>query len=127
MPEKYVVAYTGGSEIRLIQESITLADRYVQKDAQIEDWCEILDVAICEITNPILTWKKLRYKLLDSGIPPLDLAVLEDTYVRTYNSGYDKSKQSLEDRVGELQLPSDIRSIVLNLVASAIFKFAFIE
>lgn len=124
-PDKYVVAYTGGTENRLIQESIVIADRYVPKDTDIEDWCDLLDSAIRDQINPVSTWRKLRHRVLEAGISPIQLAELEDVYVRSYRSGPEATRLSLTKQIDQLEIKGDAKSIINSLLASAIFALLF--
>jgi DNA-binding NarL/FixJ family response regulator len=81
-PQKYVLAYTGGAQGAILERSIQIADDYLKKDVDIDDWCDHLDNAIEILANPAKIWRQVRHRLLDAGISPYQLAVLEDTFVR---------------------------------------------
>lgn len=51
-PDKYVIAYTGGGSSEISELAISFSDQYLKKDADIEEWCELLDEAIMQISNP---------------------------------------------------------------------------
>lgn len=121
-PEKYVVAYTGGTSSDLIQKSITIADHYTQKDTSIDEWCELLDNAISEVANPIIVWKKVRMQLLDCGATPYELTILEHEYVKSFEISADDFKNRLPQTARDLNLSEDLRAILRALVSAAIFS-----
>jgi DNA-binding NarL/FixJ family response regulator len=81
-PDKFVIAYTGGGSSEVSEAAISFADQYLKKDADLEDWCEILDTANTHISNPVTVWRKLRHTLLDAGATPYQVARLEDSFVQ---------------------------------------------
>ena len=52
-PEKIIVAYTGGGSAELLEPSIQAADYFLKKDANVEEWCEVLDKSIEDLVNPV--------------------------------------------------------------------------
>jgi hypothetical protein len=120
-PEKFVVAYTRGSASNLIQASILVADRFTQKDTSIEDWTELLDDIINDLSNPAYVWRKMRYRLLDAGVTPYQLTILEDTFVANYVPGSEDSKQILLRKADALNLKQEARSMINSLISNALF------
>jgi DNA-binding NarL/FixJ family response regulator len=124
-PEKYVIAYTGSGNSPLFQEAFARSDLYLPKDARTDQWIESLDAAIEALTDPMVVWKKYRLRLLEQGITPYELAELEDAFVRKYEAGPDSARNSLIEKMAELELSADIRAVVNGLIASVIFKYLF--
>lgn len=121
-PEKYVVAYTGGGHGPVVERSIQTADDYLKKDADIEDWCEHLDNAINVLANPVRVWERVRHRLLDAGITPYQLAMLEDTFVRTALKGRDVYEPALFAECDRLDVLPSVRSVMESLIASTLFR-----
>ena len=121
-PEKYVIAYTGGAAPDLLVASVEIADKFTQKDTSIEDWCELLDEGALAVIHPAVVWKNNRYRLLDMGVTPFQLACLEDALVRSLLADPSTLSQSLDAKTAELNLAPDVRTIVSSLIASALFS-----
>lgn len=123
-PEKYIIAYTGGSSDREVYARAKMhADCFVKKDETIDEWVSVLDEAIEKIVNPTVAWKNIRPKLLESDVTPYELAILEDAFVRglkTKNGSVEKIKEKSES----LSLSSSAKSIIASLVSNAIFSIA---
>jgi len=121
-PEKYVIAYSGGARLELLAPSLEIADKFAQKDIRVDEWCDLLDDAILQIADPAKTWKKLRHRLLDSGITSIQVAHLEDELVSTLLGKSNDLQRRMAWRIDKLGLQAEARSLVTNLVASAIFR-----
>ena len=121
-PEKFVVAYTAGGAPELLVPSIQLADKFIQKDTSIEDWCELLDNAARSVVHPAILWKNHRYRLLDKGITPFQLARLEDALVRALIHDPQTAPKRLESQSMQLNLSPDARTVINSLIASALFS-----
>lgn len=119
-PEKYVIAYTGGS----LDDAITIraqqvADSFLRKDTDIDEWRDKLDEVISLVSDPVFVWKRQRDALVDADVATLDILRLEDAYVSSIKEGsVSKYRQFIEtSRPG-----SDLRAIAQSLIASGIFK-----
>ena len=125
-PEKVVFAYTGGSvESRITREAHVYADHYMRKDAGPDEWCEKLDAVISDLANPVVAWKDFRLRLLATGIPISQLAILEDGFVRSYPRGSTYTRDYLEGFAGRKSLGVDARSVLSSFVGSALFALLF--
>ena len=125
-PDKIVFAYTGGAtESRVTREANVSADYYLKKDVDIADWCQKLDSAITDLANPISVWQKFRLRLLEAGVTPLQLADMEDAFVRNYRSGPDKTRARIEDCTTRSKLSTNVQAVVQSFVASVLFKLIF--
>lgn len=82
-PSKIVIAYTAGASDELIEKAKNFSDGFLKKSADISEWSDILDEKIKDVTNPVFTWKKIRIKLLENQVTPLELAKLEHSYVES--------------------------------------------
>ena len=121
-PDKFVIAYTGGAAQELLAPSIELADRFTQKDTSIENWTELLDGVIYDLANPAYVWMRLRPRLLEIGMTPIELAILEDKYVRCFEG----EASDYEINIGKLEESSDIspevKGIIQSLTGSGIIE-----
>lgn len=119
-PDKFVIAYTGGS----LDSDITLraqkyADYFLRKDADMDEWRDKLDEVIGLISNPIEVWRRQRVALVESNVNTLDILKLEDAYVRSVKA---KSPEHYTRAAEMLKHGSDVRAIANSLIASGIFK-----
>lgn len=119
-PEKFVVAYTGGS----LDDDITLkaqevSDYFLKKDADIDDWRDILDEIISNLSDPNQVWKRQRDALVEADVPTLDILRLEDAFVRSIESG---TRQKYDSAANDFRLSKDLRAIAQSFIASGIFK-----
>lgn len=124
-PEKYIIAYTGGSSDREVYAKAMLnADYFLKKDETIDQWIAVLDEAIKNVANPIYVWKKIRPKLLEADVSPYELALLEDTFVKELSKNGDINARAIQQKAAKLNLSSNAQSIISSLIANAIFKLA---
>jgi len=124
-PEKIVVAYTGGEgSSGMLEKSIQYSDYYLVKDANVEEWQQTLDNAISDLANPATVWKKLRHRLLDAGLTPYKLAVIEDIFVKNSESGKTLSLSDLEKESEKLKIPSEAKAILTHVVVDVGFEIA---
>lgn len=119
-PEKFVVAYTGGA----LDDTITLraqetADFFLKKDADIDDWRDILDEIIENLADTAQVWRRQRDALIEADVPTLDILKLEDAFVRSVQSG---SSATYLQKAADTSLSKDLRAIAQSLIASGIFK-----
>jgi hypothetical protein len=123
-PEKFVIAYTGGAPSELLVPSVERADKFVQKDIRIEEWCELLDDAAIELADPVHIWDAMRHRLLDLGVTPYQLAHLEDEFVRSAIQQPQRLADRLSQRAERAGISEDIRALVVSLIANSIFLIA---
>lgn len=92
-PQKYVIAYSGGGpNTQLTKTAIELSDEFIKKDADIDTWLDALDVAIENVTDPVIVWRRFRDTLqAKHDISAHQLAKLENAYVKAClgNAGSD--------------------------------------
>lgn len=120
-PEKYVIAYTGGATAALTSLAVEFADKYTTKDINVEKWCEYLDAAVQEVANPVAVWGKFRHRLLNQGVTPIQLAELEDAYVRGLLENPKALSNSVATRAIKAGIGVDVRNIIDGLIANVIF------
>ncbi|WP_152426945.1 hypothetical protein [Paramagnetospirillum caucaseum] len=124
-PEKIVVAYTGGGfQQDMIERSIQASDYFLRKDANVEEWCERLDTAISDLANPAIVWKKLRHRLLDAGLTPYKLAVVEDLFVEKTLHGRPFSLSDLDTYASRFEINGTAKAILKKAVIDVGFEIA---
>ena len=121
-PDKFIIAYTGGAAQELLAPSIELADRFTQKDTSIENWIELLDDIIYDLANPAYVWKRLRPRLLEIGMTPINLAILEDRYVRCFEGDVSNYEINIEKLEEENDISPEVREIIQSLTGSGIIE-----
>lgn len=125
-PFKEVIAYTGAMRsLKISKEAEKYADAFLKKDAPISDWIKILDEAIDKVTNPVFFWKKWRYRLLEIGVSPFELSIMEDVFVSNYDKGFDLTSEKLSSKTNKIKIPDEVKSDLLNIISSTIFKSIF--
>ena len=125
-PEKAVIAFTGGSgSSNISRRAIKAADSYLRKDAPIEEWRDVLDSHIKNLSDPVFIWKQLRLRLVRAGIAPIDLVKLEDTYVRSITSGAVATKASMEQVTRSSALDPSVKKEITGFLASKAFDLVF--
>jgi len=125
-PEKAVIAFTGGSaSSNISRRAAKAADGYLKKDASIEEWRDLLDKHIKNISDPVFVWKQLRLRLVREGIAPIDLLKLEDAYVGSVKKGAQVTRTSLEEISKKSSLGPTVRKEVTGFIASKAFDLVF--
>ena len=125
-PEKSVIAFTGGSaSSNISRRAAAAADGYLKKDASIDEWRDLLDKHIKNLSDPVYVWRSLRLRLVKEGISPIDLVRLEDAYVSSIKNGATATKSSLEDISRKAALEPSVRKEVTGFLASKAFDLIF--
>jgi ActR/RegA family two-component response regulator len=123
-PEKYVIAYTGKGSSALTERAIQIADDFLKKDADIEDWVIALDRAVEAVTNPVFAWKRTCLELLKADVSPYEIALMEDIFVASIINNENDAPTEIRKYADRLDLSPDARAIIINFISSAIFEFA---
>jgi hypothetical protein len=122
-PEKFVLAYTGGSlDVAVVSYAQTFADDFLKKDADINEWRDKLDEVIGLLSNPLEVWRRQRDALVDADVSTLEILKLEDAFVRSVKEG---NPRPYVLYVNNPRINKDIRAIGQSLIASGIFKLLF--
>ena len=125
-PEKAVIAFTGGSANSNISRRAELAaDGYLRKDASIEDWRDILDKHIANLSDPIFVWQQLRNRLIKAEIAPIELMKLEHAYVSTIKVGATETKMAIQKASENSGADPIIKKEIMNFIASKAFDLVF--
>ena len=124
-PDKVVIAYTAGSaSSKLVRRARTAADRYIKKDASVEEWRNLLDEVVKSLCNPIEVWKKTRIRLLYAGIELQDLMKLEQALLDNLGKGKDSVRSALQHEVQTAEA-SPWKGEVTQFLVSKAFDLAF--
>lgn len=118
-PNKVIIAYTGERFDPTYNRFFQIADRSIRKDADNDEWIQVLDDSLKLVNDPCEQWKKTRRSLLDLNISTVNLIKIEDLYVRSILAQKDLVSN---DKIIN-SLTSDAKSIVLNLVSSFLYAF----
>lgn len=122
-PEKFVLAYTGGSlDASVVSYAQSFADDFLKKDADIDEWRDKLDAVIRHLSDPVEVWRRQRDALVDADVSTLEILKLEDVFVQSVKRG---DPQPYVYYVNGARIDKDIRAIGQSLIASGIFKLLF--
>lgn len=122
-PDKYVLAYTGGTmNMGIIRDSQQSADAFLKKDVDIETWTDKLDSIISELVDPYKVWLRQRKALIDREVDTLTVLNLEDAFVKSIVERNKPDDSPLAELARSPQLSGDVRAIIQSLISSAIFK-----
>ena len=83
-PEKIVIAYTASQYDPSYNVYLQRADNILSKSLSTEEWLDVLDKYIFQAADPVYQWKILRDRLIILDIPLLDIAKLEDAFVKSF-------------------------------------------
>lgn len=119
-PEKFVIAYTGGS----MDDSVTLAaqqvaDVFIRKDAEIEEWRDKLDSIVNLLSDPVQVWRRQRWSLVEANVPTLQILKLEDAFVRAIQS---RDENIYSNLLHSQNISADVRAVAQSMIASGLFK-----
>ena len=99
-PEKIIIAYTGGAtNSSIFRRATSTADEYLKKDAQIDEWREVLDNSIKNLSNPILVWRGFHHRLVEHNTTAIDIAKIEHQYVTAILSTSPHSQKNLQNNL----------------------------
>lgn len=125
-PEKAVIAFTGGSSnSNMSKRALAAADDYLKKDASIEEWRDVLDKHIRNLSDPIYVWKQLRLRLIKAEITPLELLKLEHAYVSSIKSGAIVTKKAMQDASNASGSAPIVKREIATFVSSKAFDLVF--
>lgn len=122
-PDKFVIAYTGGStDPSVVAYAQDVADGFVKKDVDINEWRDTLDALIDGLCDPVEVWNRQRDTLIDRDVPTKEILRLEDKYVRAVIG---RSPSGYVRFVSQGSVNPDVRAVGQSLVASGVFKLLF--
>ena len=121
-PDKYVIAYTGGSMNQtLTREAIQNSDAFLKKDEIIEEWTEKLDDVISKLLNPYHVWQRQRMVLVAKEVDTKTLLKLEDAYVRSIEAGSKAEHSPLGKLLEFGAVKQDARAVIQGIISSGLY------
>lgn len=122
-PEKYVVAYTGGTKNQAVtRDAMLAADEFLKKDVDIDTWVSTLDSFIDRLLNPVAVWQRQREALVARRVDTLSILRLEDAFVRSIRERDGSENSTFGKMTASTSLGADVRAIARSLIASGLFK-----
>lgn len=121
-PFKQYAVYTGSSyntELTSMLKDVSI----IKKDVDIEQWAAYIDEFIKRVTNPIETWKTIRYYLLSKDVSLLSVLKMEEVYVKTVLKCPEQLR-NFPDVNSFPEINNDIRGVVQSLVAGVMLSLA---
>jgi hypothetical protein len=82
-PLKYIIAFSGKSFDIRYNDYFKLCDNVMEKYADATDWTNCLDLGIKQLNNPVYVWNKARNLLLLNDISLIDVAKIEQCYIKS--------------------------------------------
>ena len=116
-PNKIVIIYSGNQFGTAYHEYLNYADYTMQKGATLETWNSLLTQVVRREANPVTQWQRTRNALLSAGASIVEVAKLEDKYVRAIKNGSYESLDKLTKKAA-----SSYRHIIVELLSSTIAK-----
>ena len=118
-PSKIVLVYTANNYQADFEEYLKYADSIISKGTSIEDWSSILDEHLKNSVNPIIQWEKIRDALLKAGVTTIEVAKLEDRYVKAIQdknfAGFKNINKQKQPIVAKI-INSLLESIIVKLI-----------
>lgn len=122
-PEKYVIAYTGGTmNLAISRDALQVSDYFLKKDVDIETWVERLDSIISKLLDPYAVWQRQRKALVDREVDSVTILKLEDAFVRSIENRSGPDQSALAKLLSSSEISSDVRAIIRSLITSGLFK-----
>ncbi len=120
-PDRFVIAYTGGTLNPNTMDFVqAVADEFVRKDADVNEWRAKLDRIIEEILDPVRVWRRQREVMVERNVDTKSILRVEHAFV---DAILGKSQTAYVSLVNSSKLPQDVRAIGQSLIASGIFKY----
>ena len=121
-PNIFVIAYTGANlQSRPAKKAASDSDKFLKKDADIDEWKSTLDELVIKATDPKEIWLRTRLNLCFQGIDTAHLMQLEDAYVSAFEDR-DHTFSKMKAVTKDAKLLPIAKTVVLNLVSNGIFS-----
>lgn len=126
-PDKYIIAYSTASFGIKDTKFLKKADVSLQKETTTEQWSEVLEKALEEVSNPKIRWIKIRQSLLDYNIELSDLMILEQSYIRSvlYNNINEMPSNSELENILDSEIMIDIIKDFISGSLVEVLKYYF--
>lgn len=121
-PNIFVIAYTGANlQSRPAKRASLLADKFLKKDADIDEWKTTLDDLVKKATDPKEIWLRTRLNLCRQDIDTAHIMELEDAYVAAFEKR-DKDFSQMKSVVKKIDVVPVAKTVILNLASNGIFE-----
>lgn len=121
-PATLIAAYSGSPGTAApVAQAKQLADGFIKKDAEIEDWVNELDRLISLATDARHLWLRTRLALVEMTVDTKTILKMEDAYVQSFvdrDSGFSAVRQLM----GGSMVSAAASNVMLNLISSGIFE-----
>ena len=82
-PNKRIIAYTANTFNAEYNNYFSLADIVGEKDTSIDNWIDIIDQQILNVTDPIKQWDKIKQYFFDHNVSTIRVAEIENKFVES--------------------------------------------
>ena len=121
-PATLIAAYSGSSlASEPVQKAKSLADEFIEKDADIETWVEKLDQLMATAADSTFVWYRIRKALVNEHVNSRDILRLEDAYVRSILRN-DSQLTLLRKTTSSANFTGAASNIIQGLISSTIFR-----
>ncbi len=118
-PNKRVIAYTAYTFDTNYNEYFSFADFVAPKDLSIDDWINVLDEQVKKSIDPVEQWMKIRNNLIEKNVSTLEIAKIEDRYVKAVkNVNFDKFCAFIDRK--NIKLTTVVKDFLSSLCAKVI-------
>ncbi len=114
-PDKFLIFFSGGTFGPTFKKFSDYADTSIKKDADTDDWVDLLDFGIEEIIDPYNRWIRARRVLIDREISVHTLAKLEQAYIKSVLKGKPAILASRANNIVEHKEQLDIKNTIEGL------------
>lgn len=116
-PDKFLVAYTGLTYSLPMMNALTVADKRIEKDANIEVWVQTLETGINEVMNPRSRWIRMRRELLERGLELIEVLKLEQAFIKSVR---ERRPDFLAEKAKSLSISQEAKDLVIKFAATAV-------
>lgn len=118
-PDKFIIGYTGETHSIETSNALAVADKRMEKDAQLEAWIKNLDHGIKEVIDPYNRWRRIRNALFEREVETIEVLKLEQSYIESIRQ---KNPENLKSKAKKLKLPSEVTELMINFAATAVVE-----
>ncbi|MGJ7555914.1 hypothetical protein ACSFBI_18095 [Variovorax sp. RB3P1] len=116
-PDKYLIAFTGMEYDATYNEKLIAADKSVTKDANSDQWGQILETALGVVGDPVERWLRLRRSLLARRVELYDVLNLEQAFIKSMQK---KDPTILKDAASSDKKNVDAMDIVVKFAMAGL-------
>jgi len=125
LPSKFIIAYSGARSNTIVAVAAReYADDFIKKDAELNEWTDLLDKFVEQSVDPWAMWRIARTNLLALDVDIKNVVRLEDAFVRSVNAK-DTKFLALNEELAKIPANGNVKGVVQSLVASAIYSLIF--